>query len=223
LQADAANVFDQLYSSGQIVEVGCWAHARRYFHDSMNSDPLRAAQAIVRIQDFYEIERRAKEAIERDQLTGEAADALRLQMRRERTLPLLEKFAEWIELERPRVLPKSAFGQAISYAQNQWQALLRFTERGFLSIDNNAAERAHRPVAIGRKNWLFAGSDKGGQTAAILFTLTQTCRALKADPWEYLRDTLTQYPIWQAASHPPETIDQFAPHRWHQTQSAKPE
>ena len=214
VQADAANVFDQLYLPGDIVEVGCWAHTRRHFHDAMTTDAERAVQALARIQGFYAVERAAKEQIAAQELSGEAADAVFLQMRREKTVPLLQDFAAWIELERSRVLPKSPIGQAIAYAQKHWRALIRFTEHGFLEIDNNAAERSFRAVALGRRNYLFVGSDAGGETASVLYSLTQTCKLHKIDPFEYLRDVLTHYPVWMANNEPLETIARFTPHLW---------
>jgi transposase len=209
LQADAANVFDGFYVPGGITEVGCWAHARRYFHEARDSDAARAAEALSRIRVFYAIEDEASDLIARQGLAGNDADALRLRLRQERTRAKLAEFAAWMADQAPRVLPKSPIGHAIAYAQRQWQALMRFTEQGFLNIDNNASERALRAVAIGRKNWLFAGSDKGGQTAAILYTMTQTCRRHGIDPFVYLQDVLTRLPNSPAAD-----LTHVVPHRW---------
>ena len=194
LQADAANVFDGFYRPGDIVEVGCWAHARRYFHEARDTDAARSAEALTRIRDFYRVEDEARDLITRQQLTGDAADALRLQLRQERTKTKLVAFAAWMEDQTPRVLPKSPIGHAFAYARRQWAALMRFAEHGFLNIDNNASERALRAVAVGRKNWLFAGSDSGGRTAAVLYTMTQTCRRHGLDPFAYLRDVLARLP-----------------------------
>jgi transposase len=218
LQADAANVFDGFYLPGEIVEVGCWAHARRYFYDARDTDAARSAEALTRIRAFYLIEDEARDEIARDKLAGAAADAVRLRLRQERTKPKLAEFATWLDAQAKVVLPKSPIGQAIAYAQRQWAALQRFTEQGFLNIDNNASERALRAVAIGRKNWLFAGSDKGGQTAAVLYTITQTCRRHGIDPFVYLRDALTRLPNTQVDGLP----DLF-PHRWAAAQRASDE
>jgi transposase len=209
LQADAANVFDGLYVPDTITEVGCWAHARRKFHEARDSDAARSAEAIARIGGFYAIEKEAAEQIERLELDGDAADALRVRLRQEKTLPKLIDFAGWLQEQAPIVLPKSPMGQAIAYAQRHWAALSRFTEHGFLNIDNNAAERALRPVAVGRKNWLFAGSDRGGQTAAVLFTMTQTCKRHGIDPFVYLRDALTRLPAL-----PADRLNDLLPNRW---------
>ena len=213
IQADAANVFDGIYLPGSIVEVGCWAHARRHFHDARTSDAAHSAEALARIRGFYAVEDEAKELIAKQELHGVDADAVRLRLRQEKTVPKLQAFATWIEAERAKVLPKSPLGLAIAYAQRHWQALLRFTEHGFLEIDNNAAERGFRAVAIGRKNWLFAGSDAGGKTAAILYSITQTCKQHQIDPFEYLREVLARLP-----DHPADRLAELVPHRWAQSQ-----
>lgn len=216
LQADAANVFDGIYVPGDIFEVGCWAHGRRYFHDARTSDAIRAAEALARIGFFYDVEREAKKIIDEQRLDGTQADALRLTMRQERTLPKLREFADWLDAQAIVVLPKSPIAQAINYARNHWQALLRFTEHGFLNIDNNASERAMRPAALGRKNYLFAGSDEGGRTTAVLYTMTQTCRRHGIDPFAYLQDVMTRIPQGDFQ----ELADLF-PHRWAAAQRAK--
>ncbi len=216
LQADAANVFDGIYRPGAIAEVGCWAHGRRYFHDARTSDAARAAEALARIGFFYDVEREAAKIIADQQFDGTQADALRLKMRQERTLPKLREFADWLDAQASFVLPKSPMAQAINYVRNHWAALLRFTEHGFLNIDNNASERAMRPAALGRKNFLFAGSDEGGRTTAVLYTLTQTCRRHGIDPFAYLEDVLARLPQGDFQ----ELADLF-PHRWAAAQRAK--
>ena len=198
--------------------MGCWAHARRYFHDARTSDAARGAEALARISVFYDVEREAQKIIDEHKLDGTQADALRLKMRQERTLPKLREFADWLEVQAPLVLPKSPIAQAVNYARKHWQALLRFTEHGFLNIDNNASERAMRPAAMGRRNWLFVGSDEGGRTAAVLYSLTQTCRRHGIDPFAYLQDVLSRLP--KGGFH--ELADLF-PHRWAQAQRARAE
>jgi transposase len=209
LQADAANVFDGIYLPGSITEVACWAHARRHFHDARTSDAARSAEALARIRAFYAIEDDATAEIAKANLADEAADAVRRRLRQEKTVPKLTAFAAWMEEQAKVVLPKSPMGQAIAYAQRQWPALLRFTEQGFLNIDNNASERAMRVVALGRKNWLFAGSDQGGRTAAVLYTMTQTCKRHHIDPFVYLQDILTRLP-----GLPAERLPELVPHVW---------
>ena len=115
-------------------------------------------------------------------------------MRQELSLPILEQFHHWLVAQRPEVLPKSPMGEAISYALNNWEALRRYTEAGFLTIDNNVSEREMKKIAIGRKNWLTVGSPRGGQTAAVLFSFTSTCQRLGVEPWAYLQDVLTRLP-----------------------------
>lgn len=216
LQADAANVFDGFYRPGDIVEVGCWAHARRYFHDARSSDAAQAAEALARIGFFYDVEREAQKTMDEQKLAETQADALRLKMRQERTLPKIQEFKTWLDAQAKLVLPKSPIAQAVNYARNHWEALLRFTEHGFLNIDNNASERAMRPAALGRKNFLFVGSDEGGRTTAVLYTMTQTCRRHGIDPFSYLQDVLTRLP--QTGYH--ELADLF-PHRWAASQRAQ--
>ena len=201
LQADAANLYDGIYAPGAIVEVGCWAHARRHFHEARDSNAALAHEALARIAALYAVEDDANQAIAATERRGDDADALRLQLRREQTLPLLTSLCQWLREQEPKVLPKSPIGQAIAYALRHWQALTRFTEHGFLNIDNNAAERALRGVAIGRKNWLFAGSDAGGQTAAVLYSMVATCKQLGIEPFTYLRDVLTRLPQSPADHH----------------------
>ncbi len=213
LQADAANVFDGIYLPGSITEVGCWAHARRYFHEARDCDAAHSAEALARIRVFYAVEDEAAEEIAKAKLSADAADAVRRRLRQEKTAPRLKEFATWMEQTARVVLPKSPMGHAIGYAQRQWSALLRFTEHGFLNIDNNAAERALRAVAVGRKNYLFAGSDNGGHTAAVLYTVTQTCKRHGLDPFAYLQDILTRLPTLE-----PERLPELFPHAWAQSQ-----
>lgn len=166
LQADAANVFDGLYLPGGIVEVGCWAHARRHFHDARDSDAARAAEALARIRDMYAVEDQARDEIARAKREGAEADTIRLRLRQELTLPKLAAFASWLDEQSKAVLPKSPIGQAIGYAQRHWLALARFTEQGLLNIDNNAAERALRAVAVGRNYAQFRAMRSDGPSSS---------------------------------------------------------
>jgi transposase len=194
LHADAFSGYDGLYlpdprtATARIIEVACNAHARRKFYEARGSDALRSHQALAYYRQLYELERAAKEF----------SDAQRLQMRQDLALPILGQFQTWLEAQRPEVLPKSPMGQAIGYALNNWEALRRYSETGFLAIDNNASEREMKRIAIGRKNWLSIGSPRGGQTAAVLFSFTSTCQRLGVEPWAYLQDTLTRLPTTPA-------------------------
>ena len=136
-------------------------------------------------------------------------------MRQDLSVPILAQFHQWLEAQRPEVLPKSPMAEALGYALNNWAALVRYTEAGFLAIDNNVAEREMKRIAIGRKNWLFVGSPQGGHTAAVLFSFTSTCQRLGIEPWRYLRDVLQRLP-----NHPPERLGELLPDKWAQTQPA---
>ena len=200
LQSDAYSGYNGLHSRG-VIEVGCWAHARRKFYDARTSDPERAHAAIAWIGRLYEVESDAKER--------KLDDATRHALRQERSRPLLESFGEWLTAEAPGVLPKSPLGEAISYTRSNWTALSRYLDAGFLSIDNNATENALRPIALGRRNWLFCGSDRGGRTAATLMSLTASCKALGVEPFAYLRDVLDR-----VSTHPNSRIEELLPDRW---------
>jgi transposase len=215
LQADAYSGYDKLFATDKVVEVGCWAHARRKFHEAQATDPVRASYVLAVVRELYAIEKQAAEESVRLRLSGEEADALRLQRRQEQSVPRLTALRHWLEQERAQVLPKSPLGEAIGYALNQWQALLAYTTRGFLAIDNNAAERALRAVAVGRKNYLFFGSDGGGATAAVLYSLVQTCKRLGIEPWRYLHEVLERLPTC-----PAEQLGELLPDRWAARQRA---
>lgn len=211
LHADAFSGYDGLYlpdprtAAARIIEVACNAHARRKFYEARTSDALRSHQALAYYRQLYELERAAKDF----------SDAQRLQMRQDLAVPILGQFHQWLEAQRPEVLPKSPMAEALGYALNNWEALRRYTEAGFLAIDNNIAEREMKRIAIGRKNWLTVGSPRGGQTAAVLFSFTSTCQRLGVEPWCYLRDVLERLP-----SHPPERFAELLPNEWAQRGAA---
>jgi transposase len=213
LQADAYTGYDALFATGTVVEVGCWAHARRKFFEAQKADPEGALYALGVIRQLYAVEREATEQVKEQELSRADFEALRLRLRQERSVPLLKSFGEWLDKYAVAVLPKNPLAEAVGYARNQWAALQVYTTAGFLEIDNNAAERALRAVAIGRKNYLFFGSDVGGETAAVLYTFTQTCQALGIEPWRYLRDVLERLP-----SHPPERLGELLPDEWARAQ-----
>jgi transposase len=208
LHADAFSGYDQLYlpspraGVAPIIEVACNAHARRKFHEARGSDIVNAHQALAYYAQLYELERAASRL--------EFDDAQRLQMRQDFEVPILATFHSWLVEQRDQVLPKSPMAEAIGYALNNWQALIRYTEAGFLSIDNNVSEREMKRIAIGRKNWLFVGSENGGHTAAVLFSFTSTCHRLGIDPWAYLKDVLTRLPALPASQ-----LAELLPDRWH--------
>jgi transposase len=207
LQADAYAGYDALYATGRVVEVGCWAHARRYFWEAKAADTARALPALSFIQQLYRVEAEAKDL---------AAEARRAQ-RHAQARPILDRFRRWLDEQADAVLPKSPIGEAITYARGQWTALTRYVEDGDLAIDNNAAERALGRVVTGRKNWLFCGSDAGGTRAAILYSIVATCKAHGLDPWAYLRDVLERIP-----THPNRRRAELLPRHWQALRAAAP-
>jgi transposase len=213
LHADAFSGYDALYlpspraGTDPLIEVACNAHARRKFHEARGSDELCSHQALAYYAQLYDLERAAT--------ANNFDDAQRLQMRQNLALPILDQFKTWLDAQRPQVLPKSPMAEAIGYALNNWTALIRYTEAGFLSIDNNVAEREMKRIAIGRKNWLFVGSSKGGATAAVLFSFTSTCHRLQLDPWAYLQDVLARLPRTAGAN-----LGELLPDRWHAARKA---
>lgn len=204
LQADAFSAYDCIYAA-DVVEVACWAHARRKFYDARSSDEKVSAQALAYIRQLYDIEQKARE----QELDPDAVAALR----QAQAMPILKNLGQWLKLclmaNGGHVLPKSPMGQAIGYTLNQWDALNVYATKGELAIDNNASENALRRVALGRKNWLFVGSDNGGETAAILFTMIATCQRHKVNPVEYLKDVLTRI-----AAHPASKLTELMPDQW---------
>lgn len=182
MQADAYPAYDAFYRDRRIFEVACWAHARRYFIKAEDSEPKLAKEAIDRIRELYAIERQAKDA----QLEPDAIHDLR----RSESLPRLERLREWMTVTRAKVLDKGLLAKAIDYALSNWAALVRYCDDGRLEIDNNGAERALRTVAVGRKNWVFFGNERGGKTAAVMYSLIATCKEHDVDPRIYLRDVL---------------------------------
>jgi transposase len=201
LQADAYTGYDALYQTGRVVEIGCWAHARRRFVEAFLLDGS-AALMVALIQQLYQVERMAAH------LEADARQALR----QEHSVPLLARVdAERQALART-VLPKSPLGDAVRYLTNQWVALQRFVDDGRLGIDNNRAENQLRVVAVGRRNWLFAGSFEGARRAALLYSLVQSCKLVDVAPFTYLKDVLLRI-----ATHPHRLLDQLTPKRWAET------
>jgi hypothetical protein len=199
LQADAYAGYDCLYVGKQVKEVACWAHARRKFTDAQTADPQRAFVAVEWIRKLYDIEDDAKP------LDHDARAALR----QEKAKPLLSKLKEWLDGEQKKLVPKSPMAQAINYTLSNWVALTRYCEDGRLDIDNNEAERQLRRVAVGRKNWMFAGSDNGGHTAAILYSICASAVRHGLDPWAYIRDLLVRVGIEKMSN-----VRELLPDRW---------
>ena len=197
LQADGYAGFQRLYEGGQIREAACWAHVRRKFYDldQAHASPI-ASEALSRIGQMYGIE---------SEIRGRSPDQ-RLQVRQARMRPLLDQMHQWLQATSVKLSRKSAVAVAIHYALSRWEALLRFCEDGRLEIDNNAAERALRAVAIGRKNYLFAGADTGGERAAAMYSLIGSAKLNGLDPEAYLRHVLARI-----ADHPITRIGELLP------------
>jgi hypothetical protein len=199
LQADAYAGFTPLYQDDRIQEACCWAHVRRKFYDlqQAHASPL-ATEAVQRIGELYDIER---------EIRGHLPEH-RKQVRQARARPVLDAMQSWWEVSLSKLSRKSEVAGAIQYALNRWKALTRYVENGHIEMDNNAAERALRVVALGRKNFLFAGSDAGGERAAAIYSLLGSAKLNGLDPEAYLREVLTRI-----ADHPVNRISELLP--WH--------
>jgi transposase len=206
LQADAYAGFNQLYENGRIEQAACWAHVRRKFYDleQAHSSPV-AREALHRIGTLYGIE---------EQIRGKPPDQRR-EVRQEQAQPLLDSLRQWFEATLSKLSRKSETTAAIRYAVSRWDALTRYIKDGRIEIDNNAAERSLRGVALGRKNYLFAGSDAGGERAAAIYSLIGSAKLNGLDPEAYLRQVLTRI-----ADHPIRRIEELLP--WNLAVSASP-
>lgn len=199
LQADAYGGYDGIYAGGGVREVACWAHARRKFFEARETDTKRAVQMLELVRQLYAVEDEA----------WALSDDERRALRQVQATPVLARIKAWLDEEGQIVLPRSEMGQAITYTLNQWQALNVYTTEGFLNIDNNAAERAMKRVAIGRKNWLFAGNDYAGGTAARLYSLVASAERHQLDPQRYLTSVLAGLPVTPEAE-----LDRLLPDVW---------
>jgi transposase len=202
LQADAFSGYDGIYagSEGQILEVACWAHARRKFFDARSSSPAEASLILEMIRRLYAVEDRARSLDEPGRLALRQAEAV----------PTLGRLRAELDAMGARLLPKSALAQAVTYTLNQWQALCRYTQDGRLTIDNNVSERRLRDQAIGRKNWLFLGSDAAGPRATVLCTILAGAKRHRLEPWAYMRDVIVQLSVDASKK----TLAGLLPDRW---------
>ncbi len=196
LMVDDYSGYKHLFEEGGIIELACWAHARRKFFDlhAANQSPI-AAEALKRIAQLYALESETKEV---------AAD--NRQDMRQQAVKQLAEFHAWLTTTRKKVAPGSATAKAMDYTLKRWPALIRYAETGHLPIDNNPVENTIRPIAVGKKNWLFAGSERAGKRAAAIQTLIGTARLNGLDPAAWLKDTLKKLPIW-----PNNQLDELLP------------
>jgi transposase len=182
LHADAYAGYDAMFLDigSNVIEVACWAHARRRFFEAADSSPRQAHQVLEWIRQLYDIEDRAREW----------SIQARRELRAAEANPVLDKVEAYLAELATTVLPKSTLAKAVTYARNQWEALRRYTEDGRLTMDNNVSERTLRQQAIGRKNWLFLGSEAAGPRAAVLYTILAGAKRHCIEPWAYVRDLL---------------------------------
>jgi len=202
-----ARTFGKLYKrvdpeTGEALlrEVACWAHARRYLYDVyMTTGSAAAREALERIAALFAIEA---------EIRGQQPDS-RLAIREKKSAPLLAELKAFLTATLAAISGKSTLANAIRYALSRWEALCRFTSDGRLEMENNAAERGIRPLVLGRKNYLFAGSDAGGRRAAIMYTIIETAKMTGLDPEAYLADVIARI-----ADHPANRIDELLPWNW---------
>lgn len=199
LVADAHSVYEHLYADGKVIEVACWAHARRYFFKALDSDGPRARRALELIGRLFALERECS-----SQPPGE-----KLKARASKSKPVVDEFFRWCDEEALKALDETPIAKALRYARNQREALQRFLGDGQLPLHNNGSENALRRQALGRKNWLFVGSDEGGEVNATIVSLLASCRLHGVEPFVYLRDLLCLLPDW-----PRRRVLELAPASW---------
>jgi transposase len=187
VHADAYDGYNAVHNN--VRHLGCWMHCRRYFIEAEPSDP-RAVEALAFIRTLYAVEREIKD--DRDRLGDTFTDADVVRVRQTRAGPILATFADWLEGQHRSATPKSLFGQAVEYSRNQWSSLVRYLDDARFDIDNGAAERAIRPLATGRSNWLHVGGDGGLKTASVLLSVCGSATRHGLNPWAYVRDVLDQ-------------------------------
>jgi transposase len=201
LQADAYAGYDCLYKTGDIIEVACFAHARRKFFEITLAakETGKADIALEFMGELYGVERKAKPL----------TPLQRKFYRRRYSRPILDRFYRWLKKTERMALPKTPIGLAVAYTLNHWKALRNYCRDGILNIDNNTAERAIKPLVIGRKNWLFAGSHEGAKRAAVLYSIIETCKLNGINPYFYIKDVLIKLP-----STLMKDLKQLLPYHW---------
>ncbi|HEU4609592.1 MAG TPA: IS66 family transposase [Chitinophagaceae bacterium] len=201
IQTDGYEVYEHIGKQEGITLLHCLAHSRRYFTEALQNDRQRAEYVLGKMQQLYAIERECQQKA----LSFDERKAVRCEC----ALPILDALGEWMRSQYLRVLPKSPIGKALAYSIERWERLCRYTQDGRLCIDNNPVENSIRPVAVGRKNYLFCGSHLAAQRSAMLYSLLGTCKLHGLNPYTWLRDVLTQLPI-----HPINKIKELLPHNW---------
>lgn len=182
LQTDGYAVYEKYGRKEEVTHLACWAHARREFERALDNDTPRAQKALLMIQALYAVERQARE----QNLSSKQVKDLRL----EKSLPMINELGKWIYQEIKNTLPKSQIGKAMAYVYARWDALSAYLYDGNLQIDNNLVENAIRPVALGRKNYLFAGSHEAAQRAAMIYSFFAICKKHQVNPFQWLKFTL---------------------------------
>lgn len=201
LQTDGYSAYDIFEKQEGITMLSCMAHARRYFEQALNNDQHRAGYALAKIQKLYQVERAARE--------GGFSFEARKKIREEESLPILEELETWMKKNIIEVLPKSAIGVAIGYCLGRWERLKRYLDDGRYEIDNNLIENSIRPVALGRKNYLFAGSHDAAQRAAMIYSFLGSCKINQVNPNHWLTDVLSRLPDYKA-----NRLEELLPHYW---------
>ncbi len=199
VHADAYSGYDELFRRKGVIEVGCWVHTRRHFDEAVSSRKIEATEIMARIGQLYKVEAEC----------AELKPEPRHLIRQERSRPLLDNLFARMEELKAQTIPSEPLRKAVDYALNQRQALYRYLEDGRLKPDNNTAENAIRPLALGRKNWLFAASERGARATALFLGLIQSCKACRVNPWEYLDDLLRRL-----MSHPVSRLRELLPDQW---------
>jgi transposase len=202
LVADAHAVYDHLYQSGEVIEVACWSHCRRYFFQALSSEPERAREALAFIGGLFEIERSA----------SCEPSKKRQAIREQRSRPIVEKFFAWCEAQLDEMLDDTPLAKGIGYARNQRVALSRFLEDGRLPLHNNGSELQLRRQVVGRRNWLFVGSDEAAEVNTTFVSLLASAQMHEIEPWSYLRDLLCLLPRWSKRR-----VLELAPAYWSKT------
>ncbi|MDQ6815702.1 MAG: IS66 family transposase [Bacteroidota bacterium] len=201
LQVDGYQVYEDFGSRECIILLHCMAHARRKFSEALNNDKVRSEYVLKYMQQLYALEEHARNSkMNFDEI---------YQLRQQQAVPILEHLGKWMKEAYTQVTPRSSIGKALAYSIERWEGLCCYTTNGMLHIDNNPVENSIRPIAIGRKNYLFAGSHEAAQESAMIYSLLGTCKMHNINPWEWLKDVLTRLP-----DHPINQIKELLPHNW---------